>query len=361
MVKSAKKSGKGKASASPAISSSGTSTPTSDSAAGPLPPFSKAPEYLKPVLEPLSPKEVYLVHIDTSPEELKRQSFVVPVFINVVITSIIVARVYFGLYVYPGMMAAVVGLTSSMSVDTTTLTSAEMALVILRRLLTVVIDYSLLSLFLAWPIRFILGPVKWRRAIGFLPSEIIVRRSQSSISKNLVRNRWIREDEAVRDKIVAQVTPERLQKTGYLLVDADWDLDYGAMIRAHELVARPRKDGGVSFDEFRTAVLVNTDADGWLIWRVDDEDSAAGKEESAQRDQILAFKDKLTDMGKEDLFFRWVEIIQYESTQPGGFTPERQRSAMVQAKQLFEKENVDFSRFWREVGGMEGLPGLEES
>jgi hypothetical protein len=102
-------------------------------------------------------------------------------------------------------------------------------------------------------------------------------------------------------------------------------------------------------------VLVNTDADGWLIWRVEDEDTAEARTRSAQSDQILAFKDKLTAMGKEDLFFRWVELIQYESTQPGGFTPERQRSAMLQAKELFEKENVDFARFWQEVGGMEGF------
>lgn len=163
----------------------------------------------------------------------------------------------------------------------------------------------------------------------------------------------------MRDKIVAAVTPERLKKTGYLLVDADWDLDYDAMIRAHDLVDRTRKDNGVPLDEFRTAVLVNTDADGWLIWRVGDEDTPEGRARSVQRDQILAFKDKLTDMGKEDLFFRWVELIQYESTLPGGFTPDRQRSAMVQAKQLFEDEGVDFTRFWREVGGMEGMPDLE--
>jgi hypothetical protein len=54
------------------------------------------------------------------------------------------------------------------------------------------------------------------------------------------------------------------------------------------------------------------------------------------------------------------ELIQFESTQPGGFTPERQRSAMLQAKEMFENEGIEFSRFWQEVGGMEGLPGFEE-
>ena len=169
------------------------------------------------------------------------------------------------------------------------------------------------------------------------------------------RNRWIQKDDATRDKIVGAVTPERIRKTGYLLVDADWDLDYDAIVRAHELVDQTRKGSGVQLDEFRTAVLVNTDNDGWLIWHVADEETAQGKTHSAQRDQILTFKEKLTAMGKEDLFFRWVELIQYESTRPGGFTPERQRSAMIQAKELFDNEGIDFSRFWQDVGGLEGF------
>lgn len=357
MVKS-RKPGKGKMSPSSSmISSSGASTPSSQSSSsGPLPPFSKAPTYLQSFLDPLSPQEVYLIHIDTSPEDLKRQSFVVPAAINLVITAIIAVRAYMGLQVYPAMLAVVIGLSSSMSVDSASTTYPELAWIILRRTLTIMIDYSLISLFLSWPIRFVLGPVKWRRHIGFREREIIVRRSQRSISQNLERNTWIREDEAMRDKIVAAVTPERLKKSGYLLIDADWDLDYNAMIRAHDLVDCTRKDRGVPLDEFRTAVLVNTDADGWLIWHVGDEETPEGRARSAQRDQILAFKDRLADMGKEDLFFRWVEIVQYESTQPGGFTAERQRSAMMQAKKLFEDEGVDFTQFWRAVGGMEGLP-----
>lgn len=138
-------------------------------------------------------------------------------------------------------------------------------------------------------------------------------------------------------------------------MDEDWNLDYEAMIRAHALVDRTRRGDGVQMDEFRTAVLVNTDADGWLIWRVGDENTPSGQKRSVQRDQILAFKEKLAEMGKEDLFLRWVELIQWESSQPSGFTAERQRSAMLQAKQMFEDENVDFSQFWEDMGGMEGL------
>ncbi|CAG7918083.1 unnamed protein product [Penicillium olsonii] len=348
MAKSSRRSGRGK------TPSSGASTPTSASA-GPIPPFIKVPAVLKSFVEPLSPKEVYLVHIDITAEEQKRQTFTVPLLVNIIVGAIIAWRVYTGISTYPALVATLIGLQSSMTVDTAAIPWTEGATIVAMRTGTLALDYLLVTVFLSWPINFIRGPVRWRRAVGFREREVIVRRSHRSWSKKLERNKWIRDDEARRDKIVAAVTPERVGKTGYLLMDEDWNLDYAAMIRAHALVDRTTKGDGVQLDEFRTAVLVNTDADGWLIWRVGDENTPAGQQRSAQRDQIIAFKEKLTEMGKEDLFLRWVELIQWESSQPGGFTPERQRSAMLQAKQMFEDENVDFSRFWDEMGGMEQL------
>ncbi|KAJ5287615.1 hypothetical protein N7478_003301 [Penicillium angulare] len=337
--------------------SSGTSTPNSASS-GPIPPFIKTPNVLQPFVEPLSSDEVYLIHIDTTSPDLKWQTFLVPSIVNVVLALAIAARVYFGISTYPTLIKNFFMFQSSMTVDEASLSWLQMAPLVLRRTGTIFIDYVLATQFLAWPINFVLGPLRWRRAIGFRDREIIVRRSNRSWSKTLERNKWIRENEAMRDKIVAAVTPERIGKTGYLLVDEDWNLDYPAMTSAHALVDRITKGDGVQLDEFRTAVLVHTDSDGWLIWRVGDENTPANRQRSAQRDQILAFKDKLTAMGKEDLFFRWVELVSSESAQPGGFTPERQKSAMFQVQQMFKEENVDFSNFWEDLGGMEGMEGL---
>ncbi|PYH90864.1 hypothetical protein BO71DRAFT_401820 [Aspergillus ellipticus CBS 707.79] len=367
MAKSARRGPKVKASAAASsANSSGTSTPSSQ--AGPIPPFTRAPESLKPFLEPLSQHQIYLVHIDTTPEDIKKQVFVIPCIINAVIIGLLAFRIYMVREIYPAMLAAVVGMSSSMSLDTSTMEWEEIAKVALRRIGTVLFDYFLVTVFFSWPIRFWFGPVRWRRNVGVRGHEIIVRRSQPDMTQGLKRDRWIREDEETRDKIVAAVTPERIRKTGYLLVDADWDLDYDAMIHAHEMVADPHKYESIGLDDFRTAVLVNTDAHGWLVWHVGDENESINTStgatstctstpeepvRSAQRDQILAFKDKLTAMGKEDLFFRWVELIQYESTLPGGFTPERQRSAMLQVQKLFEENEVNFSQFWEDVGGLE--------
>ncbi|KAL2814924.1 hypothetical protein BJX63DRAFT_390822 [Aspergillus granulosus] len=354
MTKSARRSAKGKSPAATPLSSSGSSTPSSQS--GPLPPFTVAPESLKPLLPLLSEDEVYLIHIDTSALDLKKQTFIIPALTNAAIAALLAYRIYTGRILYPALLATIVGIENPLIVDASTLPWPQLISLILRRTVPVLLDYFLFVTFVPWLINFYRGPVQWRRAVGFQNHEIIVRRSQPALSKPLQRNRWIRENDEMRDKIVAAVTPDRLSKTGYLLVDADWALDYPAMIKAHSLVSPQRKETEpLPLDEFRTAVLVNTDTDGWLIWHVGDENTPEGRTRTKQRDQILAFKDKLTEMGHEDLFFRWVELIQYESTRPGGFTAERQQAAMVQAKALFEEAGVDFAQFWTEVGGMEGF------
>lgn len=339
MAKATKRTGKGK-------------QPLPKSEAKSSTPFTKLAPALRPFAETLSPNEIYLIHIDKEQPGFKKQLFILPILLNTAILLLIAYRVYHGLYIYPEIIASALGLSSTPMTDLTSLPWQTSVRMVLSRTLMFSFDYFLVTIFAGWPIRFILGPIYWRRKVGFRPREVVVRQSRSPWSSKLERNRWIYEDEkTISEVIVPAITPQRIMKSGYLLVDADWDLDYKAMVRAHALVDLTSKGHGVQLDEFRTAILVNTDDDGWLMWRVADEDT---KEREQQRDQLFAFQEKLASMGKEDLFYRWVELIQYESTQPGGFTPERQRSAMLQAREMFEAEGVDFSHFWQEVGGMEG-------
>ena len=87
--------------------------------------------------------------------------------------------------------------------------------------------------------------------------------------------------------------------------------------------------------------------------------SGSAQEEEGRR-KIVAFKDELTSLGKESLFFRWIELVQFESSQPGGFTPDRQQKTMEKAKEMFESQGVDFDKFWAKIGGMQGMPGMDQ-
>ncbi|KAK2809805.1 hypothetical protein FQN50_003445 [Emmonsiellopsis sp. PD_5] len=328
----------------------------------PPPPFTHAPPSLQPFLAPLSPKHIYLIHLDTHPTAHKRQIFLLPFLLNLTITLLILLRAYLSYPTYADILTLLIGQDSPAKIDPSSSSWGFISSILARRTLTFLFDYLLLTVFLPWPARFLFGPVAWRRKmIGgfFQPVEIVVRKSRAW-SEELRSPAWIREDDVtIKNKVVPAVTPQRLLKTGYLLIDADWDLDFDAMIRAHGLV---EKGGSLKFEDFRQPVVVVHGGEemGWLVWKVGSENEAKGGGDgstlsSAQRDKIMMFQEKLASMGKEDLFFRWVELIQYESTQPGGFTPERQRKAMKETQEIFENQGVDFEKFWADVGGMEGI------
>lgn len=384
---------------------SSNTTPTT----APPVPFTPSPEALHPFLSTLSKSEFYITHVDSHPPPFKRQVFIVPIIINILITALAIYRAYDGLKTYPAIISATFGPpdpTNPEAINTSTSTWLEITYLIIRRFSKFIIDYLIFTLLLPWPVRLVLGPIKWRRSIGYRDHEIIVRKSRSKWSHPLLEeshNRWIKGMGAnaaetinfTRDRVMPAMAPERVAKTGYLLVDADWDLDFQGMVTAHSLVdaataataaaaseeSESDDDATIQLSDFRTALHIHESGPngrGWLTWRIDpdnlkpdpsptpatsdpptDYEEEETRRQTAQREKIVAFKDKLTTMGKENLFYRWVELIQYESTREGGFTVERQEEAMRQAKEMFEEQGVDFAGFWREVGGMEGLPGFE--
>ena len=320
---------------------------------GPPPPFKVPPDKLKDsFLSTLEQDHIYLTHIDIHPAAFKRRVFSVPILMNIFITLLLLVRFYFALPAYFAIFVAAFGGPADATVDVYNTTWANLAWVVVKRGAMFMFDYAFFVLLVRWPWDFCFGspgnPRQWRRSVGFRDQEIIVRKSRKWDRE--LPERWMTEDEeTVKQKIMPAIDKTLLHKTGYLLLDQDWDLDYAAMVTAHDLVDA----GTLPAVTFVKVVLIYYPlAGGWIYWDAYAEDEPARE---PGREKIMQFQQKLTSMGKEDLFFRWVEIVQYWSTQSGGFTPERQRSAMAQAKELFEDQGVDFEAFWKEVGGMEGI------
>jgi hypothetical protein len=58
-------------------------------------------------------------------------------------------------------------------------------------------------------------------------------------------------------------------------------------------------------------------------------------------------------MGKEDLFYRWVELAQYEGSEPGGLDVQKRAQAAERMKELFRSHDVDPDAFWESFRGTE--------
>ncbi|KAG7136017.1 hypothetical protein HYQ45_006345 [Verticillium longisporum] len=334
-------------------------------------PFKPAAAALAPFLAHLDPAHVYITHVDLKPTAFKRNIFLVPLGMNVVVVLLFLLRTwYIAPYYWRLAQAGLGGAANETTFAAATATWAQIAWEVARRGATFSLDLVLVVFVWPWPVEFALGrthgnPLRWRRRVGFRDKEIYVRRSRDWDRK--LRNGHgngdgdgadvlqSAETRAALLALVRQATSPMLQheKTGYLTMNGEWDLDWEAMVTAHALV--DRKD--MALDAFRAVVLVHHVEYGWMALAQPRDDAAqeAGVpvdvDVDARRQQVFAFRDALAAVGKEDLFFRWIEIVQYESTQPGGFGPERQVDAAKKIRDLFSNEGIDFDEFWKESVG----------
>ncbi|KIW08314.1 uncharacterized protein PV09_01233 [Verruconis gallopava] len=324
-------------------------------------PFQIAPAALEPFLSTLSKESVYITHFDRHPTTFKKQIFVIPVLLNFAILMGLMWRLYIMTPWYFGLLVTFSQgpLVTQQSFD------RYVALAILRRVLTFVIDYFLIAIVAKWPWSFFLespgNPVSWRLRCGFREREIIVRISRGWGRDDLMGGaKKGAESPFFKTRLLPALAADKMSKTGYLLMDANWDLDFGVMINATRLLDKSVvKEHQLDRKVF---VWLGDERNGeWTVW---DEkgfaEETAEKVEELQersnaehREKIYAIQKKLQEMGKDELFFKWVELIQYESTQPGGFTPQRQLEAGVKVQALFEEYGVDFEQFGKEVGGMD--------
>lgn len=337
---------------------------------GPPPPFELPTQELASVfLSTLPQDHVYIVHVDTTPRTLKRQVFLVPVCMNIIVSLLLAWRLYYALPKYLHLINGALGYYSPTAIDVAGSNTKQLISITVSRTLMLLGDYMLYAWLGSWPWRFVVGaegtrhssPLKWRMAVGFQDLEIIVR--QSRIWDKSLRPDWTIDDElTLKHKIMPALERKYLEKTSFLLEDKNWSLDFRAMTDAHSIIEAG--NAGPGLKDFDKAVLVHypslhgPSGGGWMIWRVSKADEP---QTSEQRDTLIRFKEKLTTMGHEDLFFRWVELVQYESNSPGGFTAGRQAAAMREAKRMFSEQGIDFAQFWQEVGGIEGMPGLGAS
>lgn len=323
----------------------------SSSASGTLPkPFIPAPESLAPFYNHLDIRHIYIAHTDPRPAEFKRKIFLVPVAMNLVVFLLFVWRAYYILPYYLKLMATAMGYPNELSLQSSEMDWWPLIAVVFRRGLTFILDFVLFVFVWPWPWEFAVGseashgsPLGWRWQVGFRNQEIYVRRSRSWDAEvgDLFREEGNAKRSAFWEK-VGDATNSLLleQKTGYLLMDGSWDLDWDAMVLATALVDKKT----VTLDVFtEPLVLLHSEKFGWVVMDRG-ENKAANDDE--RRKQVFAFRDALAKLDKEDLFFRWIEIVQFETSKPGGFGAERQHEVAEQIRELFLKNGVDFDKVW---------------
>ncbi|KAA8566710.1 hypothetical protein EYC84_009242 [Monilinia fructicola] len=306
-------------------------------------PFTRPPPKLEPFLEKLSKYHIYIAHIDKHPADFKKKIFLVPVLMNVAIIAGLAWRASIVFPFYMKICFSMMGNYNETTIHTHKIPLNDTGYEIFRRASIFMIDLLLYIFVWPWPRDFFLGrtignPVSWRIGVGFREREIIVRRSR----------RWdrtigdfLKEDNETGKELMSSNVRRAIdplwmsQKTGYLMLNKElWIFK----------ISRRR------FLQWHAAY-------GWMVQTEAPIDP--NSKEELGRKKITAFKDELTLMGKENLFFKWIELVQFESSKPEGFGPDQQKATMEKAKIMFEAQGVDFEAFWEKIGGTDGLPGMD--
>ncbi|KAF2263785.1 hypothetical protein CC78DRAFT_496332 [Lojkania enalia] len=329
-------------------------------------PFSPAPMEILPLLSTFSKDSVYITHVDSHPAWFKRRIFLVPVSLNITIAILLAWRAYIAIPFYWAIFQSVFGNHNETTIEYAKSSWGELAGQVIWRGMVFMFDFMLFRIVGPWPWTFFFerpgNPASWRLSAGFRNEEVYIRVSRGWNAKDLLGEAEGSTGKAGGDspffkmRILPAVDARRLrEKTGYLLMDKDWDLEFAAMTAATWLLDKKE----VPMELLRKSVFVwvgGQESGQWAVWDCWKLDEGS---ETEARKKIMLFKDRLTAMGKESLFFKWVELVQFESSVPGGFTHERQVATAEKAKTLFEEQGVDFEQLANDIGGLEGMPGME--
>ncbi|KAI4166157.1 MAG: hypothetical protein LQ342_000043 [Letrouitia transgressa] len=309
---------------------------------------------------PRTPSIIYIVHIDRTPWTLKRRLFFVPLALNVFLVSCLLYRLYFAVPTYLHLLATTLGYETDGGSGAPK--GNEKLWLGLRRAGMFALDWFMWKVVSGWPMEFWKpgGAFAWRWRIGFSDgAEIVVRRCRPALSRNL-RGRWWADAEGERiiEKKVRPVVDKgwMKEKSGIAMVDRSWELDYEGMVTTHRLL----EEGALREGDFSGGplVLVFDDVEKeWMVWKAWGDEREEREEEGSRK--LRMFKDNLTALGKENLFFRWVEMMQLETSSPGGFTSEKREQAVRKGTELFQQQGVDWDEVMDSIGGIEGLPGME--
>lgn len=314
-------------------------------------PFSTAPAAVAPMLPLLDERHIYLVHFDLLPVKYKQRIFAIPVVLNLAIALFLCWRLYRITPTYFALLLSMLGHSTSATVNVHSRSGLQLAGLVGKRTAKFALDFFLFRLIGPWPISFFLerphSPVTWRARLGFRDAELVVRVSRRWGAEELLESRTKGVDNAFfQVRIAPAVESERVRaKSGYLLTDKYWDLDYGVMVNATELIDGKK----LALTRTQIYVLVHHHKSGWLAWLVrpaDEQGTAADEKDGDDGDvkrQFERVRARLAAQGKEDLFYRWVELVQYEAGKPDSSPQERRSRVQKLSTQFFDENGVDAS------------------
>ena len=341
-------------------------------------PFKPVSSNLYPLTECMPEDHVIVVHPEKTPAALRKQTFVVPVLLNSVLLIVLCHRIFYAVPIYLEQIITIMGFETAYTVHPKELPWADLLSVLGSRTMLLSFDYVLFGLLGRWPLEFLMGNkhgryvgcAAWKWNIGFeRKTEIIVRRGRKwdtslfesdvhRLKQGLPGKSWSKEEElSVYNKATTALDRLTTSKSALSLLDKNWDLDYKAMVDATDFFDERK----LSIDDIDHVVLVCWGG-RWYFWYPHKSTASNELDKNVQQQDVKLekFKKVLTDHKCDDVFYRWIEIVQYETAQPGGFTVLKKKEAEQELRKLLTRRKQDSDQIFNAVGGVHEIPGLAQ-
>jgi len=241
-----------------------------DSPQDPLAPFERLPTTLESSTTLLTNSNVYVIHVDQRPSSFKRKIFLVPAIMHALGFLLLVWRAMHATPYYMSILGALVTPSPGLQQHTVDEFGWKDSLwEIISRAAVFSFDLVLFSYVAGSVLEFVAGrthgnPVSWRWHVGFRDQEIYVRRSRqwtTTQSGEPSAGFAVLSTSEVNAKLSQAMSPGLIaEKTGYILMNVDWELDFDAMIG----LTRQVDQGIIGLDDLKLVALVMDKRYGWL-------------------------------------------------------------------------------------------------
>lgn len=212
----------------------------------------------------------------------------------------------------------------------------------------ILLDLFIFVILLPIVLDFTRGPAMFRLRYGFPQEEVVFRRPTLTTMVNIAAQAPQKKDTFLKDLLRRAVDPEEMNEINFGLPWEEWAYDYKAMAAACEA----NKNGTISSKTWDVSTWIKMKS----AWSVIQQNSEVDYE--MKLGMMEKLKDKLREMGKEQVFMQMTEVIRAHTVYTDGVPQPVPAEVDNIISDIFKRNDLDFGGIMRDIA-MDIPPNFE--
>ncbi|KAI6013058.1 hypothetical protein BKA83DRAFT_4362562 [Pisolithus microcarpus] len=284
--------------------------------------------------------EIYITHVDSSSPTHRKGRFFTLLGVNLSFTFLLLRRMYSGLYRYGILFAISKVVPSSSNLPAPTLDWALLG--------NMLLDLCIFSVLVPLVLDFARGLATLRLRYGFPKREVVFRKPTPTTMINIAAEASQKQDAFLKDLLQRAVDPEEIKAMNFGMPWEEWAYDYKAMAAAYEA----DKNGSIKSQTWDLSTWIKINS-GWSVIQHNGE-----VDYQTKLGMMEKLKDKLREMGKEQVFLQMTEVIRSHTVYADGVPQPMPAEVDEIISGIFNRNDLDFGEIMRDIA-MDIPPSFE--